>query len=180
MVGAPFLRVCSIYTNDMIRNGNIDDAAAMARIFNHYVLTSTVIFSNRQLSETDMRSKIHALRLGVDFPFLVSENAEEVDGYCYAHLWQPDPVYGRTWEVTIYLAPDACGKGIGSQLLSTLIEMSREAGAHTLISCITAGNAPCERLHRRLGFTQAGCLKSVGYKFGQYLDDALYQLPLPQ
>ncbi len=150
----------------------------MAAIFNHYVRTSTVIFSERELSADDMARKISDLRLGSPFPFLISETDGRVDGYCYAHLWQPDPVYGRTWEVTIYLSHDACGRGTGSALLGTLVEQCRAAGAHTLVSCITAGNTACERLHRRHGFIHAGTLTAVGYKFGRYLDDALYQLAL--
>ena len=47
-----------------------------------------------------------------------------------------------------------------------------------LISCITAGNEPCERMHRRLGFTLSGVLPQVGRKFDQWLDDALYTLRL--
>ena len=162
----------------MIRKGNISDAADMAEIFNHYVRTSTVIFSDIQLSADDMRHKISTLRLGNPFPFLVDESDGKLNGYCYSHLWHPDPVYGRTWEVTIYLAPDACHRGIGSALLSQLIGMCRDAGAHTLVSCVTADNLPCVRLQLRAGFTQAGCLKGVGYKFGRYLDDAFFQLTL--
>ena len=72
----------------------------MARIFNHYVATSTVIFSNDILSAERMADKIRPV-CG-RFPFFVSvdDATGEVMGYCYAHLWQPDPVYGRTWETT--------------------------------------------------------------------------------
>ncbi len=40
----------------------------MAAIFNHYVRTSTVIFSERELSADDMARKISDLRLGSPFP----------------------------------------------------------------------------------------------------------------
>lgn len=150
----------------------------MARIFNHYVRTSPVIFSNRTLSEDDMRDKLRRLGAGSEFPFLVAEADGALAGYAYAHLWQPDPVYGRTWELTIYLAPQACGRGLGTRLLTALVEACRRRGAHTLLSCISQGNEPCERMHRRAGFGLAGVLTGVGYKFGRYYNDAFYQLQL--
>lgn len=150
----------------------------MAEIFNHYVRTSTVIFSNIQLTESDMRAKIAAMRLGEHFPFFVDEEDGRINGYCYAHYWQPDPVYAATWELTMYLAPDTRGRGLGTAMLRHIIDACRDRGAHTLISCITGGNLPCERMHLAAGFTLAGTLRSVGYKFGLHLDDVLYQLLL--
>lgn len=160
----------------MIRPGTLDDSAAIAEIFNHYVRTSTVIFSNRVLSAEDMHMKLESV--AGHFPFLVWEEDGRVTGYCYAHFWHPDPVYSRTWELTEYLAHDFRGRGVGRTLLEAVIEQCREAGAHTLISCITAGNEPCERMCRRLGFELRGVFPAVGYKFNQYLDDAIYQLML--
>ncbi len=161
----------------MIRKGNLNDAAAMAGIFNHYVATSTVIFSNRQLSEADMRLRLEPV--AGRFPFYVDEDENgEVTGYCYAHSWHPDEVYGRTWEVTIYLRHDITGRGIGSALLESVVAESRRMGAHVLMSFITEGNEPCERMHRRVGFRLEGLFREVGYKFGRYLNDAVYYLKL--
>ncbi len=160
----------------MIRQGAISDANAMAEIFNHYVATSTVIFSDRILSGDDMCLKLEPV-IG-NFPFYVSENNGVVDGYCYAHHWLPDPVYGETWEITIYLRHDVIGRGIGSNLLKIIIDDCRRLGVHVLISFITHGNIPCERMHISAGFQLRGVLKGVGCKFGQYLDDAVYTLNL--
>lgn len=162
----------------MIRKGNLDDAAQMAEIYNHYVRTSTVIFSNIQLSAEDMRVKLKRLNVGSEFPFFVDEADGHINGYCYAHLWHPDPVYGGTWELTMYLAPDSCGHGLGTRLMDALIEACRAGGAHSLISCVTGGNEPCEKMHIAAGFNVAGNLRGVGYKFGQRLDDVFYQLTL--
>lgn len=135
-----------------------------------------MIFSETELAEDEMKDKIRRLGLGERFPFLVAEDEGKVVGYAYAHLWMPDPVYDRSWEVTIYFSPDASGKGMGTEILSRLVEECRAAGAHTLISCITEGNTPCESLHRKLGFTLRGVYPEVGYKFGKYYNDAVYQL----
>lgn len=160
----------------MIRKGELNDAAAMAEIFNHYVRTSPVIFSNRELSAEEMKDKISHLGAGARFPFLIAEVDGRTVGYCYAHHWQPDPVYDRTWEVTIYLSEAARGRGIGTALLSRLVEECRVGGAHTLVSCITHGNRASERIHEKTGFELVGVVRQAGFKFGEYYSDAIYQL----
>lgn len=160
-----------------IRNGRAGDYAGMAEIFNHYVRTSTVIFSNHELTADDFAGKLRPVVDG-GFPFLVLEKEGELIGYAYAHSYHPDPVYAGTWELTAYLSHRTTGRGLGTRLIRDLIERCRCGGAHVLISCITAGNEPCERMHRRLGFTLGGVLPQVGRKFDQWLDDALYILLL--
>lgn len=160
----------------MIREGSVDDAAAMADIFNYYIAESTVIFSNRIRSAEDMAEMIAPV-LG-KYPFFVWEQDGEVLGYCFAHAYMPDPVYSLTWEITIYLRNGYTGRGIGSSLLKSTIEAARQGGAHTLISCVTGGNTACEVMHQKAGFKVAGVLRDAGYKFGQYLDDVLFQLVL--
>ena len=54
------------------------------------------------------------------------------------------------------------------------MEECRKEGYHVLISCITDGNESCERLHSAMGFTRAGVLPEVGYKFDRFLGDAIY------
>lgn len=152
------------------------DAAAMADIFNYYIQNSTVIFSNRLRTPDDICAQLDPV---VDrYPFFVCEEDGVVTGYCYAHAYHPDPVYASTWEITIYLRNGFLGRGIGSALLEAVVDASRRGGAHTLISCVTGGNIPCERMHLRAGFTRAGILRQAGYKFGQYLDDVMFQLLL--
>ena len=161
----------------MIRKGTINDATEMAKIFNYYVATSTVIFSERPLSTESFLPKLDGV-VG-EFPFFVAETDTGIMiGYCYAHRWMPDPVYGRTWEVTIYLNHNFLGQGYGRRLLQTVIDESRKMGAHSLVSFITGGNVPCEQLHMACGFSACGLIKEAGYKFGQYLDDVVYQLIL--
>lgn len=157
----------------MIRQGNIEDAADMADIFNYYIETSTVIFSNRRRSAVDMADMLNPI-IG-NYPFFIYEEDGKVLGYCYAHAFHPDPVYSRSWEITIYLRNGHTGQGIGTKLLEAITKASRQGGAHTLISCITDGNTACERMHERAGFIRTGVLRDAGYKFGQYLNDVFYQ-----
>lgn len=162
----------------IIRKGLITDAGQIAEIYNHYVRTSPVIFSNYQLTEEEMRAKLQRLEAGSRFPFIVAtDETDNLLGYCYAHLWQPDPVYDRTWEVTLYLHHNATGQRIGSQLLDMMVKLCRDGGAHCLISCVSEGNKACERMCENAGFQLVGRIPEVGFKFDRYHTDLIYQLP---
>lgn len=166
-----------ILQNMIIRAGNIADAASMADIFNYYIANSTAIFSNRIRTADDMEALIGPVT--GRFPFYVAVNDEgRVDGYCFAHLFMPDPVYSLTLEVTIYLRHGVTGQGIGRRLLGQVIDDCRTQGVHILVSFITDGNEACERLHTSLGFSKVGVIREAGYKFGEFLGDAIYQLML--
>ncbi len=160
----------------MIRAARVQDAEALAAIYNEYVLNSTISFETEPLTAAIMRERI--TRTAAHFPFLVYEEAGNVYGYCYAHDWKARAAYRHTWETTIYLHPTACGRGIGRQLMTKLISDCRAAGCHTLIACITGDNTTSCQFHRHLGFEPASHFYEVGYKFGKWLDVTDYQLIL--
>lgn len=159
-----------------IRKGTLDDCAGMARIFNHYVRTSDVIFSEHELSEEEMRRKMAPV--AGRFPFLVAVEDGRVIGYCYAHPWQPDPVYRFTLELTEYLDHEVMNRGLGTKMLRMIIDQCRAEGFHSVVSAVTGGNIPCERMHEKLGFRVVGVVRDSGFKFGRFLDDVFYQLIL--
>lgn len=160
-----------------IRKGDVSDAGAIADIFNYYIRTSDVIFSNRERSAAEMREKLESVIAG-GYPFFVSVEDGVVNGYCYAHAWQPDAVYGCTWELTEYLSHSSAGKGIGTKLLRATVEACRDSGAHTLIACVTAGNKACAGMLSRVGFRLVGIVRESGFKFGKYCNDEFWQLML--
>lgn len=154
------------------------DAAAMAGIFNYYVETSPVIFSNITHTAESMEAKLCSLGAGDRYPFIVAEAGGTVVGYAYAHAWMPDPVYGRCLEATVYLDKDCRGMGMGSGLLERLISACRQTDAHVLVAMITGGNEASVRMALKAGFRHVGTVHESGYKFGRYYDDLLYELIL--
>ena len=86
---------------------------------------------------------------------------------------------GHTVEDTVYLSPGCTGRGIGSALLGTLLAGCAAAGARQVIAVIAdTGSDASAALHRRFGFTQAGCLSGVGRKHGRWIDTVLMQKDL--
>lgn len=160
----------------MIRAVKPEDAAAIAAIYNEYVLHTTVSFETEAVSEAEMRVRIR--RFSADYPYIVEETDGVIRGYCYAHPWKERAAYTRSWESTIYLHPACIGQGIGRQLMQELIARCRAAGCHTLIACITGDNTTSRIFHEQLGFTGVSRFREVGFKFGRFLDVEDYQLIL--
>ncbi len=162
----------------MLRLVTPADAQALAEIYNDYVTGSTVSFETEPLTRADMARRI--ADIAPRFPFYVWEEAGEVLGYCYVHPWKERAAYAGTLETTIYLAPRAQGRGIGTRLMHALIAECRESGVRALIACITAENEGSCRFHQRLGFKQVSLFEKVGQKFGRLLDVVDYELLLEQ
>lgn len=160
----------------MIRPVVLADAAAIAAIYNEYVLNTTITFEIEPVSVEEMSSRIAGF--SVEYPYLVYEEGGEVLGYAYAHRWKERAAYAQTLETTIYLRPDVRNRGLGSLLLDQLISECRNLNVHALIACITEGNKASIALHLRKGFQQVACFHQVGRKFDQWLGVSDYELVL--
>jgi L-amino acid N-acyltransferase YncA len=152
-----------------------EDLPAIQAIYSHYVLESVATFETLPPTLGDwQRKKLEIEAVGL--PFLVAAIDEEVVGYAYCSRWRPRPAYRFTVEDSIYVAPRAVGRGIGSRLLPTLLEESAAVGARQCVAVISVSDtAPSLALHARFGFREAGRLIAVGYKFDRWLDTVLMQ-----
>jgi phosphinothricin acetyltransferase len=88
------------------------------------------------------------------------------------------PAYRHTVEHSVYVHRDHRRQGAARLLLTALIDAARTREVHALIGVIDTANAPSLALHDALGFTRAGTLREVGYKFGRWLDVEMCQLIL--
>lgn len=156
-----------------------DDLDAVREIYNHYVRESTVTFDEIESTAEKWEATLAALA-EAGLPFLVAVDADRVLGYALVQPFRPKSAYRFTAETSIYLAPAATGRGLGRALLTALVEASEGAGLRELIAVIEPTSAEGSiRLHRRLGFVDAGTLHRVGIKFGSPLDTVMLQLSLP-
>ena len=93
--------------------------------------------------------------------------------------YRPRSAYRFTLEASVYIAADATGQGIGRALLLTLIARCEGGPWRQLIANDgDSGNVASLALHSACGFVQAGVLRSVGFKFGRWVDTVLMQRPL--
>ena len=80
----------------------------------------------------------------------------------------------NTVEHSVYVDPAVHRQGIGRALLQTLIARAERACLKVMVGGVDANNQGSIALHEQLGFENQGCLKGVGYKFGQPLDLVSY------
>jgi len=159
-----------------IRAATTADAEAIAAIYAHHVLHGTASFDEEPPSVAFWRDKISAVQAR-DWPFLAA-NDDQLVGYCYATQFRDRAAYQFTCENSVYVHPDHVGKGVGRKLLNELIPAAREARFRQMIAVIGGAEPASVALHRACGFTEAGRMKSVGFKFGQSLDSVYMQLSL--
>ena len=160
----------------MIRDYEPGDLKRVLEIHNWHVVNGAANFEYDPIDAKEMKRRIEAI-IG-KYPYFVWEEDGEVVGYCYVHEWKQRAAYSRTVESTIYLHPDACGRGVGKIMMKKLIEATREKGYEAIIADITVGNEASERLHEKLGFKKVSHFVGVGYKFGRHYDVADYELIL--
>jgi L-amino acid N-acyltransferase YncA len=100
-------------------------------------------------------------------------------GFAYCQWFKPRPAYRFSAEDSIYLDPDAAGKGVGRMLLAELAAQAQTAGIRKLIAVIgDSANTASVGVHRSLGFSPVGVFKSCGWKFGRWLDIVLMEKSL--
>lgn len=161
-----------------IRTSRAEDLPAITAIYGHHVLHGTGTFETTPPTESDMADR-RADVLGKGLPHLVAEDSGQVMGFAYCQWFKPRPAYRFSAEDSIYLHPDACGKGLGRELLSALAAQAEVAGIRKLIAVIgDSANAGSIGVHRSLGFSHVGVFKSCGWKFGQWLDIVLMEKAL--
>src|SRR3569832_2317510 len=103
------------------------DIPSVTRIYAHYVRQTVITFETAEPDEAEMASRFSTIA-GKCHPLLIAEQDGQVIGYAYASTYRPREAYRFTCEDSIYLAPDAVGKGLGIRLLARLIEDSARAG----------------------------------------------------
>lgn len=162
-----------------VRDTRTENLPTIAAIYADYVDNTTVTFAETAPTLADWQERLTDTTAR-GLPFLTAEDHGEVVGMAYCTPWKTKTAYRYTAESTIYLSPAAAGRGLGTTLLTTLLDRCTTAGIREVIAVIADnGNKASERLHERCGFTQAGRLTGVGVKHGKTLDTVLLQRSLP-
>jgi len=161
----------------VIRTVQATDAVGIACLYNHYIERTTVTFETRPVTEADMAARFLAVH-GAALPWLVDEVDGTVLGYAYATTWKPRAAYRHTVESTVYVHPDAGGRGVGSGLYQALLADLAQRPIHAVLSVVTLPNPASVALHEKLGFEKVGHLREVGRKFGDWLDVGIWQRSL--
>ena len=161
-----------------VRGSREADLARIHEIYAHHVLNGLASFEEAPPPVEEMARR-RADVLGKGLPHYVAEADGLVLGYAYANHYRPRSAYRYTLEDSIYIAPDAVGRGVGRVLLQAVIERTTALGYRQLVAVIgDSGHAASIGLHRQAGFALIGILPAVGFKFGRWVDIVLMQRAL--
>jgi len=162
----------------LIRPSRDEDLDAIARIYGHHVQHGTGTFETTPPTPAEMATR-RADVLGKGLPWLVAEEDGHVIGFAYGNWFKPRPAYRFSVEDSIYLAPEAAGKGLGRALLAELLATLERGGVRKVMAVIgDSANAGSIGVHTALGFTHVGVVKSCGWKFERWLDIVLMEKTL--
>jgi phosphinothricin acetyltransferase len=162
----------------LIRAAADADAEALAAIYGHHVLHGFGTFEEVPPPPAEMDQRRRAV-MAHGLPYLVAEEAGRVLGYAYAAPFRARAAYRYTVEDSIYIAPDAIGRGVGRAVLSAVLGACESMGLRQVLAVIgDSQNAASIGLHRALGFEHAGVTKGLGYKHGRWVDVVWMQKPL--
>lgn len=144
-----------------------EDVPALLAVYQNYIPT-TVTFEYTLPTPEEFSRRVSSV--SALYPYLVLEKGNKVLGYAYAHPIAERAAYGWGAELSVYLRPDAVGKGLGKRLYRALIELLRLQGVHTVYGLVARPNPASEALHAALGFRVMGVQQKAGYKNGRWID----------
>jgi len=160
-----------------IRTAERGDLARITEIYNYYVLNTPVTFDVEAYTLERREAWFAQFGVAGRHRLLVAEENGVVMGYAGTTPFRPKAAYETTVETTIYCAPEAVGKGIGSRLYAKLFEVLRGEDIHRFVGVYVLPNAATEALHRRFGFKVVGVFSENGRKFGRYWDVCWVERP---
>ena len=148
----------------VIRQAAVGDAAALLDIYAPYIRDTVITF------EYDVpTAEEFAARIGETValhPYLVCERDGRPVGYAYAHRIRERAAYDWATELSIYLAPEAQGQGVGTALYRCLIDLLEQQRLRILYGCVTLPNGKSQKLHEKLGCSLGGVGHGSGGTFG--------------
>ena len=161
-----------------IRAAGEADVPEIQAIYAHHVLTGAGTFEESPPSVEEMSTRLAKVTAG-RWSWLVATDATGVLGFAYYTQFRDRSAYRYCVEDSVYVREDVRGQGVGKALVARLIEDATAAGMRQMIAVIgDSENVGSIGVHASLGFQMVGTLRSVGVKFGRWVDVVWMQRPL--
>lgn len=161
-----------------VRAGNEGDLSALTDIYNHYIRETPITFDVVPVTPEQRRPWLLSHPEDGPHRLLVARTPDpsgRILGYATSSPFRPKAAYATSVETSIYLAPDAGGRGVGTILYKALFEALADEDLHRAYAGITLPNEASVRVHERFGFQRVGVYEEVGRKFGAFHDVAWFE-----
>jgi phosphinothricin acetyltransferase len=161
-----------------VRHGEERDLERINEIYNHYVRETAITFDLDEITMQQRREWLTLYSSQGRHQLFVAVDDGTVLGYVTASSLFPRRAYETSVATSIFCAPDATGRGVGSALYRTLFASLEREDVHRAYAGITVPNEASFALHRSFGFVQAGYYNEQGRKFDRYWDVAWFEKEL--
>lgn len=161
-----------------VRSATQRDLDAINDIYNHYVASAHYTFDLEPMSQEARREWFTHYAEKGRHRLLVALNEGRVMGYASSSGFRDKPAYATSVETSIYVTPDAIGRGTGSRLYEELFRSLEGEDVHRAYAGIALPNPASIALHERFGFERVAHFTEQGRKFGRYWDVAWFERPV--
>ncbi len=161
-----------------VRPAAQEDLGQLNDIYNRYVVETHFTFDIEPMTIEARREWFAHYDSTGRYRVLVGVSDATVIGYATSSRWRPKPAYETSVETSIYLAPDAVGRGIGTKLYEELFKQLQREDLHRAYAGIALPNQASIALHERVGFKRVAHFTEQGRKFDRYWDVGWYEKPL--
>jgi phosphinothricin acetyltransferase len=108
----------------------------------------------------------------------VASESERLVGFATSSPYRPRPAYETSAEMSVFLAPDTIGQGIGTALYQALFDAIAGEDLHRAYAGIALPNDASVSLHNRFGFQEVGHFTEHGRKFDKFWDVVILERAL--
>ena len=151
----------------LVRTATEQDILPMLDIYSHYVENTTYSFEYTVPTAEEFVRRFRTVTAW--FPWLVCEEEGRILGYAYGSAPFERAAYQWCSELSVYLRPEARGKGIGRRLYAICEQILQQQGYHRVYAIITSENEDSMAFHRAVGYETVAVFPNCGIKFGRSL-----------
>ncbi len=161
-----------------IRPASRDDLSRINEIYNYYVINTPITFDLAPVTVESRARWFAEHTAGKRHRMFVAEDAGGIVGYACSGPFNERAAYDTSVTVSIYLAHDVKGRGIGTTLYHVLFDALKHEDLNRMMAGITLPNEASLAIHRKFGFTEVGVFTECGRKFDRYWDVIWLERPL--
>jgi phosphinothricin acetyltransferase len=149
----------------IVRPAGLQDLSQILEILNREIAEGYAHFGVEPQTLTEIESDFGQSE---GYPWTVSVEGDEVQGFARAVPWKSRGGYRQTCEVGVYVRPELHGRGIGKAIYAEFLPAVEARGFHTVLAGVALPNPASIRLHEGFGFRQIGTFPEVGWKLGEW------------
>lgn len=158
-----------------LRLATLEDAAAMATIYNQGIEDRIATFETRLRTPQEIEQWFDGVH-----PIVVLESDEQqVIAFASTSLYRSRPCYAGIAEFSVYVERTWRGRGAGRQALQGLLQEVERAGFWKLVSRVFVENAASRSLLRSQGFREVGIYEKHAQLDGVWRDVVIVERLFP-